>query len=62
MNWVAIARTVTLPSPRDGRAEIVLGEFAGEMQRLRIDALDVAGRIDADRQRCEQDHAQARRR
>ena len=42
MNWVAMARTVTLPSRANGGAEIMLGELAREMQRLGIDALDIA--------------------
>ena len=46
MNCVAMARTVTLPSRRHGRAEILLGKFSGQMQRLGIDPLDIARRVD----------------
>ena len=41
-------------------AEIMLGELSGEMKRLRINPLDIARRIDADRECREQDHAQGR--
>ena len=58
MNWVAMTRTVTAAVGADGGAEIVLGEFAREMQRLGVDPLDIARRIDAHRERREQDHAQ----
>ena len=60
MNCVAMIRTVTLPSGPDRRAQIVLGELARQMQRLGIDTLDVAGRVDVSGQGREHDHAERR--
>ena len=42
----------------DRRSEVVLGELARQVQRLGVDALHVAGRIDVPGQRREHDHAQ----
>ena len=46
MNCVAMIRAVTLPSGRNRRPQIVFGELARQVQRLGIDPLDVARRID----------------
>jgi hypothetical protein len=44
----------------DNSSEILFGEFAREVKRLRIDPLHIAWRIDAFGQRREQDHADRR--
>ena len=41
-----------------GRSEVLLGKFSRQMQRLGVDPLDVARRVDFDRERGEHDHAQ----
>jgi hypothetical protein len=60
MNWVAITRTVTLPS-----AATLVPRFCSanspESQCFWIDALDIAGRVDAHGQSREHDCAQDRR-
>jgi hypothetical protein len=43
------------------RAEVMLGELAGEMQCFWIDAFHIAGRVDAHGERGEDDDAQRRR-
>ena len=60
MNCVAmIARRDPAVRP-DRRPQIVFGELARQMQRLWVDALDVAGRVDVSGQRREHDHAERR--
>ena len=58
MNWVAMIRAVTLPSAATTGAEILFGELTGEMKGFRIDALDIARRVDVLRKRGEHDHAE----
>src|SRR5262249_5264698 len=41
-----------------GCSEVLLGKFSREMEGLRVDPLDIARRVDVDRERGEHDHAQ----
>ena len=57
-NCVVIIRATTAPVGIDARAQIFLGEFGRQMQRLGVDKFAVARRIDVHRQRREQDRAE----